>query len=170
MIATEKRWRINRPDEQLVKEFVDELKISSISAKILVARGFTTVEAARAFLTIDEQTIHDPFEMYGMKEAVDRIQKAIQNREKILVYGDYDSDGITSTTVMKTVLQDLGADVSHMIPNRFIDGYGPSERLFKQAHEEGYQLIITVDNGIAGNHEVQVAKELGMDVIVTDHH
>lgn len=170
MIATEKRWRINRPDEQLVKEFVDELKISSISAKILVARGFTTVEAARAFLTIDEQTIHDPFEMYGMKEAVDRIQKAIQNREKILVYGDYDSDGITSTTVMKTVLQDLGADVSHMIPNRFIDGYGPSERLFKQAHEEGYRLIITVDNGIAGNHEVQVAKELGMDVIVTDHH
>lgn len=170
MTATEKRWRINRPDEQLVKNLVDGLKISSISAKILVARGFTTVEEARAFLMTDEHAIHDPFEMYGMKEAIERINKAIQNREKILVYGDYDADGITSTTVMKTALQDLGADVSHMIPNRFTDGYGPSERLFREAHEKGYQLIITVDNGIAGNKEVQVAKELGMDVIITDHH
>ncbi len=170
MTAIRKRWRINRLDEQLVKKIQDELGISSISAKILVARGFTTVEAARAFLTIDEHAIHDPFEMHGMKEAVERINKAIQNKEKILIYGDYDCDGITSTTVMKTALQDIGADVSHMIPNRFIDGYGPSERLFRQASDEGYQLIITVDNGIAGNHEIQVAKELGMDVIVTDHH
>ncbi|MGX9135386.1 single-stranded-DNA-specific exonuclease RecJ [Rummeliibacillus sp. JY-2-4R] len=170
MTATRKRWHINRLDEQLVKELQGELKISSISAKILVARGFTTVEAARAFLMIDEQAIHDPFEMHGMKEAVERINKAIENKEKILVYGDYDADGITSTTVMKTALQDLGANVSHMIPNRFIDGYGPSERLFRQAYEEGYQLIITVDNGIAGNYEVQVAKELGLDVIITDHH
>ncbi|MFJ8262283.1 single-stranded-DNA-specific exonuclease RecJ [Rummeliibacillus sp. NPDC094406] len=170
MTATEKRWRINRPDEQLVKELQDGLKISSITAKILVARGFNTVEAARDFLTIDENAIHDPFELHGMKEAVELINKTIQDKEKILVYGDYDADGITSTTVMKTVLQDLGADISHMIPNRFTDGYGPSERLFRQAYEEGFKLIITVDNGIAGNHEVQVAKDLGMDVIITDHH
>lgn len=170
MIATEKRWRINRPDEQLVNEMQKELKISSIAAKILVARGFTKIEEARAFLSIDERAVHDPFEMHGMKEAVERINKAIQYKEKILVYGDYDADGITSTTVMKTVLQDLGADVEHIIPNRFTDGYGPSERLFREAYTKGYQLIITVDNGIAGNHEVQVAKDLGMDVIVTDHH
>lgn len=170
MTAVEKRWRINRPDEQLVNILVDGLNISSISAKILVARGFTTVEEARAFLMIDQHAIHDPFEMYGMKVAVDRINQAIQHKEKILVYGDYDADGITSTTVMKTALQDLGADVSHIIPNRFTDGYGPSERLFRKAYEQGFKLIITVDNGIAGNREVQVAKDLGMDVIITDHH
>lgn len=170
MTAVEKRWRINRPDEQLVNLLVDGLNISSISAKILVARGFTTVEEARAFLMIDQHAIHDPFEMHGMKEAVDRINKAIQHKEKILVYGDYDADGITSTTVMKTALQDLGADVSHIIPNRFTDGYGPSERLFRKAYEQGFKLIITVDNGIAGNREVQLAKDLGMDVIITDHH
>ena len=96
MTATEKRWRINRPDEQLVKNLVDGLKISSISAKILVARGFTTIEEARAFLMIDEHAIHDPFEMHGMKEAVERINKAIQNREKILIYGEYDAGATRS--------------------------------------------------------------------------
>jgi len=170
MTATEKRWRINRPDERLVEKLEKELRLSPISAKILVARGFDTVESARAFLMVDEHSVHDPYDLYGMHDAVDRIKQAIQNKEKVLIYGDYDADGITSTTVLKTALVDLGADVHHIIPNRFIDGYGPSERLFRQAYEDGFQLIITVDNGIAGNHEVQVAKELGMDIIVTDHH
>ncbi|MFE6167679.1 single-stranded-DNA-specific exonuclease RecJ [Viridibacillus arvi] len=170
MVMTTKRWRIERPDEMLVKTFQKELGIPAISAKILAARGFDTIESARAFLNIDHQSTNDPFLMHGMQQAVDRIHQAINNDEKILVYGDYDADGITSTAVMMTVLRDLGANVEHKIPNRFTDGYGPSERLFREAHEQEFKLIITVDNGISGNHEVQVAKELGMDVIVTDHH
>lgn len=170
MVMTTKRWRIERPDEMLVKTFQKELDIPAISAKILAARGFDTVESARAFLNIDHQSVNDPFQMYGMQQAVDRIHQAINDDEKILVYGDYDADGITSTAVMMTVLRDLDAKVEHKIPNRFTDGYGPSEQLFREANEQGFKLIITVDNGISGNHEVQVAKELGMDVIVTDHH
>lgn len=167
---TNKRWRIQQPDEQLVTLFQQALQLPTLAAKILVARGFQTVEEAQAFLHMDEQVVHDPFLMHGMKEAVERIQQAIEQQQSILVYADYDSDGITSATVLKSALVELGANVTHVIPNRFIDGYGPSERLFRQAAEDGIQLIITVDNGIAGNGPIAVAKELGLDVIVTDHH
>lgn len=167
---TEKRWIIENPDELKVKQLMNELNINAISAKILVARGFGEVEEARAFLQVDETSVHDPFLLNGMSEAVARINNAIEQGEEILIYGDYDADGITSTTVLKHALLELGANVEHCIPNRFIDGYGPSERLFRKAAEDGVKLIITVDNGIAGNEPIAIAKELGVDVIVTDHH
>lgn len=167
---TEKRWIIENPDELKVKQLMNELNINAISAKILVARGFGEVEEARAFLKVDETSVHDPFLLNGMSEAVARINNAIEQGEEILIYGDYDADGITSTTVLKHALLELGANVKHCIPNRFIDGYGPSERLFRKAAEDGVKLIITVDNGIAGNEPIAIAKELGVDVIVTDHH
>ncbi|GEK34368.1 single-stranded-DNA-specific exonuclease RecJ [Kurthia sibirica] len=167
---TTKRWEITNPDETKVQAVQQALAISQIAAKILVARGLDTPELAKAFLHIDENALHDPFLMYGMEAAVERIHRAVAEKEKIVVYGDYDADGITSSTVLKSALIDLGADVHHVIPNRFIDGYGPSERLFKEFAEEGYHLIITVDNGIAGNGPIDVAKALGVDVIVTDHH
>ena len=88
--------------------------------------------------------------MHGMEEAVERIEQALENGEKILVYGDYDADGITSTTVMMNVLLDLGADVDFVIPNRFTHGYGPNEELFREAYENGVQLIITVIMGLVG--------------------
>ncbi|MCY9547395.1 single-stranded-DNA-specific exonuclease RecJ [Lysinibacillus xylanilyticus] len=170
MILSKKRWQVERPDAKLVQTLQNDLQLSAIAAKILAARGCETTTDAESLLNMTEASIHDPFLMHGMAEAVARIEQALEKGEKILVYGDYDADGVTSTTVMLNVLLDLGADVSFKIPNRFIHGYGPHEALFREAHEEGVQLIITVDNGISGMEPIRVAKELGMDVIVTDHH
>lgn len=170
MILSKKRWQVERPDAKLVQTLQNDLQLSAIAAKILAARGCETTADAESLLNMTEASIHDPFLMHGMAEAVARIEQALENGEKILVFGDYDADGVSSTTVMLNVLLDLGADVSFKIPNRFIHGYGPNEELFREAHEEGVQLIITVDNGISGMEPIRVAKELGMDVIVTDHH
>ncbi|WP_313891744.1 single-stranded-DNA-specific exonuclease RecJ [Psychrobacillus sp.] len=170
MIQSQKRWQISRPDDALVSTLEKELSIQRVCAKVLVSRGFQTVQEAEAFLKLDEQSIHNPFLLNGMDKLVERVQKAIETQEKIMVYGDYDADGITSTTVLMKTLLSLGADVIYKIPNRFIDGYGPSERLFQEAFDEGVRLIITVDNGISGLKPIQFAKDLGMDVIVTDHH
>ena len=170
MIQSTKKWLVQQPNEDIIKQLQSDLNISSLAAKILTARGYTSVQEAKNILNMDETNLHDPYLLNGMKEAVERIEEALNNEEKILIYGDYDADGITSTTVMMNVLLDLGADVSFCIPNRFTHGYGPHEELFRKAHAEGVQLIITVDNGISGIEPVRVAKELGMDVIVTDHH
>ena len=170
MILSKKRWQVERPDATLVQALQNDLQLSAIAAKILAARGCETPAEAESLLNMTEASIHDPFLMPGMTEAVARIEQALEKGEKILIYGDYDADGITSTAVILNVLLDLGADVSFKIPNRFIHGYGPHEALFREAYEEDVQLIITVDNGISGIEPIRVAKELGMDVIVTDHH
>lgn len=170
MILSKKRWQVERPDVELVQALQNDLQLSAIAAKILAARGCETTADAESLLNMTEANVHDPFLMHGMAEAVARIEQALDNGEKILVYGDYDADGVTSTTVMLNVLLDLGANVSFKIPNRFIHGYGPHEALFREAYEEDVQLIITVDNGISGIEPIRVAKELGLDVIVTDHH
>lgn len=169
MIESTRKWEIQNPDELFVQKLQRELGISSLSAKILASRVQTIDEAKHIFYT-DDTHLHNPFMLSGMKEAVERIELALNRGEKILIYGDYDADGITSTTVMLNVLLDLGADVEYEIPNRFIHGYGPHEELFRKAHERGVQLILTVDNGISGIDQIRLAKELGMDVIVTDHH
>lgn len=104
------------------------------------------------------------------KEAADRIKQAISQQEKIMIYGDYDADGVTSTSVMLHTLQKLSAQVDFYIPDRFKEGYGPNEQAFRSIKERGFSLIITVDTGIAAVHEAKVAKELGLDVIITDHH
>ncbi|MFC7684558.1 single-stranded-DNA-specific exonuclease RecJ [Ureibacillus sp. GCM10028918] len=170
MIQSTKKWVVEQPIENTIKQLQSELNISSLAAKILSARGYTSVDQAKDILIMDETNLHDPYLLNGMKEAVERIEEALNNGEKILIYGDYDADGITSTTVMMNVLLDLGADVDYCIPNRFTHGYGPHEELFREANKKGVQLIITVDNGISGIVPIRVAKELGMDVIVTDHH
>lgn len=170
MIESTKNWLVLHPNEELVSILANKLSISTIAAKILVARGCETVEQAQSYLKIDPTQYHDPFLLHGMDEAVSRIEQALENGEKILIYGDYDADGITSTTVLLNALLDLGGDVDFVIPNRFTHGYGPNEALFREAHENGVGLIITVDNGISGIEPIRVGKELGMDVIVTDHH
>lgn len=170
MIESKKRWVVQQPNLEIVDQLKEELNISSIAAKILVARGYDNPKSAKSIIKMGFENLHDPFLLNGMKEAVERIEQALENGEKILVYGDYDADGITSTTVMMNVLLDLGAEVDFCIPNRFSHGYGPHEELFRQAFENGVQLIITVDNGISGIEPIRIAKELGMDVIVTDHH
>ncbi|MFD1863985.1 single-stranded-DNA-specific exonuclease RecJ [Planococcus chinensis] len=170
MIESKKRWRLTTPDAGMVQAIQQELSISSVLAKILVTRGITTAEEARAFMDMGIEGIHNPYLMKDMDIAVHRIQRAIEQQEKIVVYGDYDADGVTSTSVMMTVLQDLGADVSFKIPNRFKHGYGPNKELFQQAFDEGAKLIVTVDNGISGIDEVEFANSLGLDVIISDHH
>lgn len=170
MGTMEKKWRIHTPDEQAVQQVATETGLSTLAAKILVTRGLDTAEKARDFLRVDDSIVHDPFLLHDMEGAVARIRQAIEAQEHIVIYGDYDCDGITSSTVMKTVLTDLGALVEHVIPNRFTHGYGPNEALFREIAEDGADLIITVDNGIAGNGPIAAVKELGVDVIVTDHH
>lgn len=170
MIQSKKKWHIQKPDDQIVQTLTTGLGLSTMAAKILAARGFTSIEQATSWLHMDEQAIHDPFLMNGMDEAVFRIEQALDEGEKILVYGDYDADGVTSTKVLLDVLYDLGADVIFKIPNRFTHGYGPHIDLFQEAYDEGVRLIITVDNGISAVDQVRYAKDLGMDVIITDHH
>ncbi|KYD32855.1 MULTISPECIES: single-stranded-DNA-specific exonuclease RecJ [Bacillaceae] len=170
MLIAKTRWDVKRPDENIVTHLVEQSHMDPLIAKLLVHRGVRTVEEANAFLYPLKQPFHDPFLLDGMERAIERIQRAIQHGEHILVYGDYDADGVSSTTVMVSALKEAGAIVDFYIPNRFTEGYGPNENAFRWAKEQGFSLIITVDNGIAAVKEVALANELGMDVIITDHH
>lgn len=169
MLKSKTRWIVRESDTQLVKSLENELKITPLVASMLVNRGFETCDSARYFLFGQEQ-FHDPFLLKGMDLAVARIRKAIDHQEPILIFGDYDADGVSSTTVMMLTLKELGANVQFYIPNRFTEGYGPNEPAFRHAAEFGIKLIITVDTGISAIHEANVAKELGLDLIITDHH
>ncbi|QTD43258.1 single-stranded-DNA-specific exonuclease RecJ [Sporosarcina sp. Te-1] len=170
MIESKKKWNIRRPDENVVKALIDEFGLPSIHAKILASRGLTNTDDVRSFLHMNETSLHDPYLLHDMDKAVERIQTAIKEQEKIVVYGDYDADGVTSVTVLTTAIERLGGDVSFAIPDRFKHGYGPNKELFQELYEAGANLIITVDNGISGIDQIAFAKSLGMDIIVTDHH
>ncbi|WP_078432439.1 single-stranded-DNA-specific exonuclease RecJ [Metabacillus halosaccharovorans] len=170
MLKANTRWMIQSSDETFIQNLRENLSVTPLVASLLVNRGINSVEAAQEFLDMDSQTFHDPFLLKDMDKAVQRIQKAIHNNEHILVYGDYDADGVSSTTVLLTTLRKLGAKADFYIPNRFSEGYGPNEAAFRLAHERGFSLIITVDTGIAAVHEADVAKGLGVDLIITDHH
>ncbi|MBP1045804.1 single-stranded-DNA-specific exonuclease RecJ [Enterococcus sp. BWM-S5] len=147
-----------------------EKNISPLIGKLLWHRGIQTEEQLTAFLHPDLEALHDPYLIHDMDKAVGRIQQAIEQGERILVYGDYDADGITSTTVMKEAIELVGGEVDYFLPNRFIHGYGPNLSVFQEKIEEGIQLIVTVDNGVAGHEAVAYAQEQGVDVIITDHH
>ena len=170
MLHSKTRWIVRQSDENKVQNLVNELKISSVLAKLLINRGLDTVQSARYFLFDQEQEFHDPFLLKDMDIAVNRIKKAIEKQEPILIFGDYDADGVTSTTVMMNALQEMGADVQFYIPNRFTEGYGPNIPAFEYASDIGIGLVITVDTGIAAVNEAAAAKELGLDLIITDHH
>ncbi|MGE6259529.1 single-stranded-DNA-specific exonuclease RecJ [Heyndrickxia sporothermodurans] len=170
MLKSKTRWIVRESDENLINHFIEKLNITPLVAKLLVNRGIHEIEEARSFLFGEGETFHDPFLLKGMEETVNRIRYAINENEPILVFGDYDADGVTSTSVMMTVLKDLGAKVDFYIPNRFTEGYGPNEEAFRWAASKGIKLIITVDTGIAAIHEANVAEELGIDLIITDHH
>ncbi|MCV9885254.1 single-stranded-DNA-specific exonuclease RecJ [Metabacillus halosaccharovorans] len=170
MLKANTRWMIQSSDETFIQNLRENLSVTPLVASLLVNRGINSVEAAQEFLDTDSQTFHDPFLLKDMDKAVQRIQKAIHNNEHILVYGDYDADGVSSTTVLLTTLRKLGAKADFYIPNRFSEGYGPNEAAFRLAHERGFSLIITVDTGIAAVHEADIAKGLGVDLIITDHH
>lgn len=169
MLKSKSRWMVRTSDHQDIETLVNELKISPIVASMLVNRGLNTVDSARYFL-FGKKQYHDPFLLTGMDKAVHRIMDAIETQEPILIFGDYDADGVSSTAVLMITLRDLGANVQFYIPNRFTEGYGPNEQAFREAARKGIKLIITVDTGIAAIHEANIAKELGLDLIITDHH
>ncbi len=170
MLQAKTRWKINESNHEQVQHLTSELNIAPLVGSLLVNRGMTTAHDARDFLFIEKTDFHDPFLLDGMDLAIERIKNAIQNSERILIFGDYDADGVSSTTVLLTALMKRGADADFYIPNRFTEGYGPNEAAFRWAKQEGFSLIITVDTGISALHEAQVAQEIGLDLIITDHH
>lgn len=146
------------------------LGITIPTAQLLVSRGCSTPEKARAFIGKEEEMLHDPFLMKDMEDAVYRILEAVENNEKIIIFGDYDVDGVTSVSSLYLYLSSHGADVSYYIPCRAGEGYGMSESAVRRFADEGCDLIITVDTGITAVNEIEIASSLGIDVIVTDHH
>ena len=164
------RWVTVKADEELAVKLSEELKIEKSITRILVSRGIDTKEKINKFLNPDMKDISDPFLLKDMDKAVSRIKKALENKEKIAVYGDYDVDGITGVTVLMMYLSYMNADVFYYIPDRLKDGYGLNTDAMEEIKNKNADLIITVDCGITGNNEVLWANENGMDVIVTDHH
>ena len=165
-----KKWEIDKPNEEQVKKIQEEYKINHLLAKILVNRGITKQEDIRLFLNPTRKDFYDPYLMPDMEKAVERIEKAIENNEKVLIYGDYDVDGITSVTVLKSFLEERGLKVDEYIPNRLNEGYGLNKPAVEKIAGEKYTLMITVDCGISAIEEVKFANSLGLEVIVTDHH
>ncbi|HEX3018702.1 MAG TPA: single-stranded-DNA-specific exonuclease RecJ [Chitinispirillaceae bacterium] len=164
------RILVRETDPVVVARLQQELKVPSGIASILVGRNLCTYEQCKTFFRPDISQFHDPFLFEHMQRAVVRIQDAISNGEKIAVYGDYDVDGITSTALLLKVLKRLGANCEYFLPNRLIDGYGISECGIRQIASSNAKLVISVDCGITANYETAVAAQLGMDMIITDHH
>ena len=157
-------------DPGQVRAIVERLRCGELLARALIRRGACDPDAAEAYMHPEACMPFDPEELPDMAAACGRIRRAIQDRERICVYGDYDADGICSTVILVRTLRRVGADVIWMLPSRHEDGYGLHERAVMEMHERGTKLVITVDNGIAAIDEIELAKSIGMDVIVTDHH
>ena len=164
-----RKWEICKNNKEQIEKLVKESNLSSLLASILINRNITTLQEVELFLNPTRNDFHDPFLMPDMDKAVERILKAIKNQEKVIIYGDYDVDGITSITVLKKFLAERGLNVGEYTPNRLDEGYGLNKKAIKTIQEQGYTLMITVDCGISGNEEIAYSMELGMEVIVTDH-
>lgn len=170
MIHSKYKWQVETADAAAMQQVADELKCTLPMAELFSRRKVTTAGQLDKFLNPDKYEAYDPFLFAEMGLAVDRIKQAIEAEEQILVYGDYDADGVTSVTVLLKTLRKLGANADFYIPNRFTEGYGPNVAAFTQAKDSGVDLLITVDNGISALDVMAHAKEIGLDVIVTDHH
>ena len=164
-----KDWRIKESNKSRTKEIQDKFNIPYLVALELEQKDLND-EEIKIFLNPTRYDFHDPFKLPDMKEAVDRILKAMENKENIVIYGDYDADGITSTTILKRYMKDRNIEVGTYIPNRLDEGYGLNEEAIREIAKKGYTLMITVDCGITAQKEVELAKTLGLDVIITDHH
>ncbi len=165
----EGRWTTRPCDWDRVEALADELGVSQTTATVLVRRGLGEPAAARVFLDAAPPA-HDPFTLGDMATAVERIRSAVTAGERICVHGDYDVDGISATAVAVLVLEEIGANVEYRLPSRFEEGYGLAGETIERLAEEGVDLVLTVDCGITAVEEVARARELGLDVIVTDHH
>lgn len=165
-----KIWQMREEDSAGKKRLLEDISVSPIIAQLLINRDIRTVKDAKSFLRPSLLNLHDPFLMRSMKQAVSRIRRAIRDKEKILVYGDYDVDGISATALLSAVLKRLKADVDTHIPSRLEDGYGLNKKIISSIHKKGIDLLITADCGITAIPEVKMLNSLGMDIIITDHH
>lgn len=170
MLKAKKRWQVQFADNNKVEEILAGSNLHPVTARVLSLRGVNNSEEASRFLSIDANNLHDPYLFEDMKKVVERIQLAIIKNEKILIYGDYDADGITSTVLLYHTFNKLGADFSFYIPNRFSEGYGLNCEAIERAAENGIKVIVTVDTGISAIEEAELAKQLGITLIITDHH
>lgn len=167
-------WKLRATSENSEKELealqAAGLNYSPAFLRLCLNRGLNSPEEIHKAINQTPQLYHDPFELYQMDQAVERLRSAIENEERILIYGDYDADGITSTLILFETLEMIGAHVEYYLPNRLTDGYGPNSDRYKEFIESGIQLILTCDNGVAGHEAIELANSFGVDVIVSDHH
>ena len=169
-MRAERQWRILPPDPAGAESLARRLGLSAIAAQMLVNRGVTEESAARAFLHPDLDHLRDPSCMPEMQLAAERVREAVERGRKIAIYGDYDVDGITATAILLRCLALLGAKPVYYIPDRLEEGYGLNPAAVRGLASDGVELLITVDCGITAPQEVALARELGLEVIVTDHH
>ncbi len=170
MPKADRIWESLPCDDAAVEPLASSLQISDLTARLLCIRGLGDPERARRFLSPSLADLHDPFGLADMPRAVDRILAAIARRERIAIHGDYDVDGVTSTVILRRALELLGADVTHFIPERLRDGYGLQPASIERLHAEGVHVVISVDCGIRAAEAADRARDLGLDLIITDHH
>ncbi|MBO7367089.1 MAG: DHH family phosphoesterase, partial [Paludibacteraceae bacterium] len=169
----ESRWIINNlseEDERCKNSLVEELKISPTLCQLLVQRGIRTMEDARQFFHPQLSHIHDPFLLNDMDKAVERVNRALGKKEKILIYGDYDVDGTTAVALVYKFLQQFYSNIDFYIPDRYDEGYGISYKGIDYASENGFSLIIVLDCGIKAVEKVKYATQRNVDIIICDHH
>ena len=165
-----KEWKIYEVDEKKVEEISNKYNLNKLISTILANRNITTEEEIRLFLSPTRKDFHNPFLITDMEKSVNRIIKAIENKEKVTIYGDYDVDGITSITVLKSFLNDRGLETFQYIPNRLNEGYGLNNNAIEKIKHQGCDLMITVDCGISAINEIDYANSIGIETIITDHH
>lgn len=171
MIDAKFKWKLaDNASSATVDNLEKELGISRILATLLAQQGIDSTEQAKKFFEPSMEEIHDPTLLHDMDKAVERIEQAVEKQEQITIYGDYDADGITSTSLMYETLLSVGANVNYYVPNRFTDGYGPNMDAYQRLIDNGTQLFITVDNGVSGKNVIDKVMAAGVDVVITDHH
>ncbi|MBQ2251482.1 MAG: single-stranded-DNA-specific exonuclease RecJ, partial [Clostridia bacterium] len=171
--STEKKWELRSEktvEDSDIKDIAEALGVSPLTALLIYNRGQSTPEKAKAFISANSGTYYDPFCMPDMEKAVDRILKAVENKEKTVIYGDYDVDGVTSVSILYMYLTELGLSPEYYIPSRRTEGYGVNNEAIKQFAEKNITLMITVDTGVTALDEVKFASSLGIDCVITDHH
>ena len=163
-------WQMKPCDTQVVREIAYELEIPISVAQVMVTRGLDSVNKAQKFFKLDINKLHNPFMLPDAQKAIDRLNQAIDNQEKIFVWGDYDVDGITSTAIVVTALKKMGANLEFKVPHRMEDGYDIKVHSVDEAISREAKLLMSVDCGIVAFEAAEYARSKGLDLIITDHH
>jgi single-stranded-DNA-specific exonuclease len=165
-----KVWEDVPTDDATSRQLAEALSVPPVIARLLTQRGLVDADAADRFLNPSLTHLHDPWLLTDMRPGVDRIRQAIAQKERIMIHGDYDADGITSTAMLRRALEVLGADVGHFVPDRVKDGYGLQPETIARLAAGGAKLIVSVDCGIRASEAADHARALGVDLVITDHH